>query len=159
VKYRDFDLDLRRSGLAYVAKVSHSDTGEAEEQFSLPFTALELENLILKLPPFSGNRDAGFNNESAAKKLGGGLYSGVFQGGVARQLATCIELARERQTKVRINLRLSGVPELASLPWEFLYDNEMQRFLALSRETALVRYLDQPRPLEALEITGPLKYW
>ncbi len=157
MNYRDFDLHLRRSGRRYIAHVTQSDAGEASELFSLPFTKLELENLILKLRPSSGNRSSGVNNETAAKELGGGLFNAVFQGDVAMRLASCIELARQAQTKVRIKLRLSDVPELASLPWEFLYDQSLNRFLALSKETALVRYLDQPRPLAALEITAPLK--
>jgi hypothetical protein len=157
MNYRDFDLQLRRSGLKYIAHVIRSDAGEATEQFSLPFTGLEIENLILKLRPSSGNRGAGASNETAAKELGGGLYNAVFQGEVAARLASCIQLASQTQTKVRIRLRLDAVPELASLPWEFLYDKSLNRFLSLSKETALVRYLDHPRPLEALSISAPLK--
>jgi hypothetical protein len=157
MNYRDFDLHLRRSGRKYIAHVIRSDAGEASEQFSLPFTGLEIENLILKLRPSYGNRSVGASNENAAKELGGGLYNAVFQGEVALRLASCIQLASQTQTKVRIRLRLDAVPELASLPWEFLYDKSLNRFLSLSKETALVRYLDHPRPLEALSISVPLK--
>ncbi len=155
MNYRDFDLHLRKAGRKYLAHVTHSETGEAEERFSLPFTEQELEILILKLRPSAGNRSTSLNQENAAKELGGGLFNAVFQGDVATRLASCIELARREETKVRINLRLDD--ELASLPWEFLYDESLNRFLALSKETALVRYLDQPRSLEALEVTAPLK--
>jgi hypothetical protein len=157
VNYRDFDLHLRRSGRRYVAHVIHSDAGEADEQFSLPFTELEIENLILKLRPSSSNRGASASNENAAKKLGGELYNAVFQGKVALRLASCIQLASQPQTKVRIRLRLDAAPELASLPWEFLYDESLNRFLSLSKETALVRYIDHPRPLDALSVSAPLK--
>ena len=155
--YRDFDLHLRKTGRKFIAHVTSSDAGEADGVFSLPFTELELENLILKLRPSSGNRSSNVNHENAAKELGGGLYDAVFQGDVAMRLASCIELARQAKTKVRIKLRLSDVPELASLPWEFLYNKSLNQFLALSKETALVRYLDQPRPLAALELNAPLK--
>jgi hypothetical protein len=107
MNYRDFDLHLRRSGRKYVAHVIHSDAGEAAEQFSLPFTELEIENLILKLRPSTGNRGVSASNENAAKELGGGLYDAVFQGKVALLLESCIQLARQPQTKVRIRLRLS----------------------------------------------------
>jgi hypothetical protein len=157
MNYRDFDLQLRRSGRKYIAHVIRSDAGEASEQFSLPFTELEIENLILKLRPSYGNRSLGASNENAAKELGGGLYNAVFQGEVALRLASCIQLASQTQTKVRIRLRLDAVPELASLPWEFLYDKSLNRFLSLSKETALVRYLDHPRPLETLNVSAPLK--
>jgi hypothetical protein len=155
MNYRDFDLHLRKAGRCYLAHVTYSETGEAEERFSLPFTKLEFENLILKLRPLTGNRSTSLNRENAAKELGGGLFAAVFQGNVATRLASCIELARREQTKVRINLRLDD--ELVSLPWEFLYDESLNRFLALSKETALVRYLEQPCALEALEVAAPLK--
>jgi hypothetical protein len=157
MSYRDFDLHLRRSGRKYIAHVIRSDAGEANEQFSLPFTELEIENLILKLRPTSGNRSVDASRENAAKELGGGLYNAVFQGELALRLASCIQLASQTQTKVRIRLRLDAVPELASLPWEFLYDKSLNRFLSLSKETTLVRYLDHPRPLEALSVSASLK--
>jgi AAA-like domain/CHAT domain len=157
MKYRDFDLHIRRSGRRYVAHVVSSDAGEAEEVFTLPFTEVELENLILKLRPSTGNRSLSVNGETAAKDLGGRLYKAVFQGQVALLLASCIDRAQREQAKVRIKLRLTDAPDLASLPWEFLYDESQERFLVLSRETALVRYLEQPRPLAALTVTTPIR--
>ena len=34
---------------------------------------------------------------------------------------------------MRLRLRLADTPELAELPWEFLYDPRRHRFLAQSR--------------------------
>ena len=39
---------------------------------------------------------------------------------------------------LRIRLRLSDTPELAELPWEFLYDQTRNRFLGLSDRTPLM---------------------
>ncbi len=49
------------------------------------------------------------------------------------------------------------VPELAGLPWETLYDSAFDRFLALSTETPLVRYLDLLERVQPLAIQPPLK--
>ena len=56
-----------------------------------------------------------------------------------------------------ITSRLADAPELAGLPWEFLYDPRHNRFLALSRRTPLVRYLDLPDPPRPLDVEGPLR--
>ena len=58
---------------------------------------------------------------------------------------------------MRLRLRLTDTPELADLPWEFLYDPRLNRFLAQSRRTPLVRYLDLPDPPQPLSVDGPLR--
>ena len=60
-------------------------------------------------------------------------------------------------TGLRLRLRLADTPELAGLPWEFLYDPRRNRFLALSYRTPLVRYLDLPDPPRPLQVEGPLR--
>ena len=58
---------------------------------------------------------------------------------------------------LRLRLRLTDTPALAELPWEFLYDPRHNRFLAQSRHTPLVRYLDLPDPPAPLGVDGPLR--
>jgi CHAT domain len=58
---------------------------------------------------------------------------------------------------MRLRLRLTDAPELAELPWEFLYDPRHNKFLAQSRHTPLVRYLDLPNPPSRLGVQGPLR--
>lgn len=43
------------------------------------------------------------------------------------------------------------------MPWEFMYDTSLSRFLTLSIETPLVRYLDVPRDIQPLTISPPLQ--
>jgi pSer/pThr/pTyr-binding forkhead associated (FHA) protein len=54
-------------------------------------------------------------------------------------------------------LNLTNVPELADIPWEYLYNPALDRFLALSVETPLVRYLDLPERVKPLEVKLPLR--
>ena len=42
-------------------------------------------------------------------------------------------LTLTRAQQARMRLRLADTPELAELPWEFLYDPRRDRFLAQSR--------------------------
>ncbi|KPV48259.1 hypothetical protein SE17_39035, partial [Kouleothrix aurantiaca] len=58
---------------------------------------------------------------------------------------------------LRLRLRLTGTPELTDLPWEFLHNPTFNRFLALSSQTPLVRYLEMPERVRPLSISLPLR--
>jgi hypothetical protein len=53
-------------------------------------------------------------------------------------------------------LRLDDAPELAELPWEYLYSRTDQRHFALSEQTPIVRFLSLPNPPPALLVEPPL---
>ncbi|MEZ4769130.1 MAG: SUMF1/EgtB/PvdO family nonheme iron enzyme [Caldilineales bacterium] len=57
---------------------------------------------------------------------------------------------------MRLKLRFAS-PDLAALPWEFLYDTRRGQFVSLSVHTPLVRYIDLPHPPRALHIAPPLR--
>ncbi len=46
---------------------------------------------------------------------------------------------------------------MADLPWEYLYNPALNRFLVLSAETPLVRYLDLPERIRPLAVKPPLR--
>jgi hypothetical protein len=52
---------------------------------------------------------------------------------------------------------MTGAPELGNLPWEYLYSASKNRFLTLSVETPLVRYLEFMDRIKPLIIQPPLK--
>ncbi|WP_157466480.1 hypothetical protein [Edaphobacter aggregans] len=85
------------------------------------------------------------------------MFRSVFTGELLGQLRSSIDHARERGHGLRIRLRLKGVPELAELPWEFLYDQEQDHFLATSTTTPMVRYLDLPQAVGPLRAKLPLR--
>jgi hypothetical protein len=93
----------------------------------------------------------------AAKKLGGILYSSVFQGGVSSSLQSSLVEADKHHVGLRIRLRLSDAPELLDLPWEHLYNRSLNRFLSLSVDSPPVRYLDMPSHIPPLEVKPPLR--
>jgi hypothetical protein len=156
--YQDFDLLIERGGAgSYQARVLRSPAGEsAPVQFTLPFSPVELENLVLKVS--RTRRTRGGRPESAPlKDFGGKLYSAVFQDELRDLLRSSLSQTHARQVGMRLRLRLADVPELANVPWEFLYDPRRNRFLAQSRRTPLVRYLDLPDPPQPLSVAGPLR--
>ena len=157
--YQDFDL-LIEPGPAgsYRARVLRSPAGEcAPVQFTLPFSDLELENFVLKVSRGRRTRGPGRPENAPLKDFGGRLYGAVFQDELRDALQRSLSLTRTQQVGMRLRLRLADTPELAELPWEFLYDPRHNRFLAQSRRTPLVRYLDLPDPPHPLSVEGPLR--
>ncbi|HVI83699.1 MAG TPA: hypothetical protein VNA86_00170, partial [bacterium] len=142
--YLDFDLSIQREQGGYRARAD-SPAGQAAVTFTLPFSDLELENFLLRVGRTRrGTRRIDSPEVTAAKAFGERLFSSVFAGEVRGCLRSSIEEARRRGGGVRIRLRLADAPELADLPWEYLYNPNLNRFLSLSTETPVVRYLDLP---------------
>ena len=135
-KYLDFDLEIEKSESGYRARVLNSPTGQAAEAFNLPFSDLEVDNFILRLGrPRRGVRRLESTEMTAAKEFGGRLFDSVFEGAVLGVLQGSLNEASQRDAGLRIRLRLSGTPELVDLPWEYLYDSSLNRFLSLSVDT------------------------
>jgi hypothetical protein len=157
-EYIDFDLQIESADFGYRARVINSPVGQATTEFELPLSDMELENFILKLNrPRRGVRRIESQQMEAAKELGGVLYNSVFQGEVSSLLQSSLVEADKNGSGLRIRLRLSGTPELLDLPWEFLYNRSLNRFLSLSVDSPLVRYLDMPGHIPPLEVKPPLR--
>lgn len=93
----------------------------------------------------------------AAQEFGAKLFDALFANDARIALRRTFDLAAMQNTGVRIRLHVQDAPELANLPWEFLYDESTQRFLALSPDTPIVRYLDTPQPARPLAMQPPLR--
>ena len=81
-------------------------------------------------------RDGAFGPDDLAHTAGAQLFRAVFDGEIGAAYDTHIRRAND----VRIRLQLED-PELAALPWEFLYDDRRGRFVALSAGSAVVHAL------------------
>jgi CHAT domain-containing protein len=156
VNYRNFDLKIWRTENGYCAQVQSLDAGEPSCDFVLPFSEGKLEVLLAKLGPAQRVRSLQSADLKAAKTLGGGLYKAVFAKNIGNSLSRSIESATQKGERLRIRLRLTGVPELANMPWEFLYDEGADRFLVLSYKTSIVRYLEVAQSILPLAVKPPL---
>ncbi len=158
-EYADFDLLIQqgREG-GYRAHVLDSPAGEARGTFASPFSELELENFLLRVGrPRQGTRRLESPEMEAARQFGGKLYEAVFHDDVRLSLRRSIDEVERRGEGLRIRLRFSDTPELASLPWEYLFSKSTEQFLALSAWTPIVRYLDLTEDVAPLTVTGPLR--
>ena len=158
IAYLDFDLLVQRTGDHYRAQVVNSPSGQAAATFTLPFSDLELENFFLRVGRARlGVRRIDSPEVNVAKSCGERLFSAVFQGDVLGCFRSSLDEAARRGDGLRIRLHLTDAPELADLPWEYLYNPTLNRFLALSVETPFVRYLDLPERIRPLAVKAPLR--
>ena len=154
--YLDFDvwIDQRSEGL-YRAKAWSGAGFEGTETFSLP---PGLANGALRLAgsgSLRGGPAAGGAEAASLEQAGAELFSTLFQGELLKAFQGCLAKARSGPG-LRIRLRLNDVPQLAGLPWEYLYA-EGQGFLALSARTPVVRYLELSEGLGTLLVEPPLR--
>ena len=157
--YSDFDLLIESVGDGgYRARVLDSPVGSAAGSFALPFSDLELENFMLKVGrPRRGTRRLESPEMEAARQFGTQLFDSVFQDDLKLSLRRSLDEVERRGEGLRIRLRFSDAPELASLPWEFLFSESSDQFLVLSAWTPIVRYLDLTQRIEPLTVNGPLR--
>ncbi|MGB3756914.1 MAG: CHAT domain-containing protein [Rivularia sp. (in: cyanobacteria)] len=96
-------------------------------------------------------------NKDLHKDLGNELYKALFPDQVNARFHATMAGAQAGKSSVRLRLIFES-PELASLPWEFLYDEHNNIFLANNTDTVLSRYIDVPlqkREIKAASL--PLK--
>ncbi|MDQ3706284.1 MAG: CHAT domain-containing protein [Chloroflexota bacterium] len=157
VNYLNFDVVIQKSGEGYRAQVQ-SPAGEATSHFTNPFSQIEVEHFMLSAAPGRRSvRRIDAPEVAAAKRFGERLYNSVFTGDVSAVLRSSLDEAWNRNAKLRLRLRLTDVPELADIPWEYLYNPSLNRFFALDDDTAIVRYLDVPERVRPVTVTLPLR--
>ncbi|HEU4326895.1 MAG TPA: CHAT domain-containing protein [Roseiflexaceae bacterium] len=155
--YLDVDLEIERVGEQYQAELD-SPCGQAHAVFAPPFSALEIENIILRLGQVRrGVRRIDTPEVEAAKTFGSRLFGAVFTQSVRDCLIKSLDQANSQGLGLRIRLRLNKAPDLAGLPWEYLYYPDLNRFFALSTKTPVVRYLELPERIRPLRIEPPLR--
>jgi hypothetical protein len=158
----DLDLLVEPAAPGYRARVTDSPSGEAATDFQLPFSRLEIENFILKITGSvgaSGRRARRLESpeRQLARSFGSRLFQAVFSRGVGDVLHSSLQEALRVEAGLRIRLHLADAPELADLPWEFLYDPSLKQPLGLSGDAALVRYLDLPVAAQPLAVSPPIR--
>lgn len=91
-----------------------------------------------------------------AKNLGGALFKSVFNDA----MRVAFEVKRrqlDNKVHLRIRLNLTDVPELAVLPWEYLYNADSNHFYAQLPGSPVIRYLDIGESIEDLTVEEELR--
>ncbi|HVE58904.1 MAG TPA: CHAT domain-containing protein, partial [Pyrinomonadaceae bacterium] len=96
--------------------------------------------------------------EAAAKEYGDKLREALFKPRIAELWgAATRECKKNAETALRIRLDLTGAPELAVLPWEYMRATDGSNFVGLDEDTTLVRYLRGSGAGRPLRVLPPLR--
>lgn len=158
--YLDFDMAIEKAANGYSVRVVDSPAGQASASFVLPFAATELAQFMVAVgPPRMPSRRLMpvAARVTDVREYGQKLNDALFAGPVASAFTLSLDRARSAQKSLRVRLRLAAVPELDSVPWEYLYCPSLVRFLTLSDDTPLVRYLDSASQPAAVQVEPPLR--
>jgi len=162
VDYLDFELEIGpRQGHEYPLRVLNSPAGQANEMLHFPYNEQELkiklQALQIALLRSGGHRRQTLSPEQkTVRDFGQDLFDALLTGETRVRYDVSQEKARQQDKGVRIKLRIN-TPDLAALPWEFLYDPRRADYVCLARDTSVVRYLEFPRPIQPLTIKPPLR--
>ena len=158
VVYLDFDLMVEKVGKKYRARVLNSPAGQSLVDFNFPFQALELENFFLRIGrPRRTTRKLETQETGAIKEFGARLFAAIFKENLSQCWHSSLDEVNRRGAGLRVRLRLRDVPELMDLPWEYLYNPDANRFLALSAESPVIRFIDLPEAIRPLKISTPVR--
>jgi len=160
--YLDFELEIGvGDGPEYPVAVLRSPAGEARERVAFPFGELELENRLQALQ-IALLRTGGIlrqvltPEEHAVQAFGRALFEMLLCREARSRYDVSLREAAAQGKGLRIKLRVQS-PELAALPWEFIYDPRNAEYVCLSRNTPLVRYLELSQPVHPLRAELPLR--
>lgn len=159
--YLNFDLEISPNTGSFYPVAARSEAGEVRHQMLFPLEGQALENALLQVQNAllrAGNvrRGAGTIEEQIVERFGQMLFEALVGPSVRRLYDTSIGWASQQGKGVRVRLNILA-PELATLPWEFLYDPAQREYLCFLPYLALVRYVEIERTPRPLQVKLPLR--
>lgn len=154
-----FDIHFgRQEGGAYGVRVT-TPRGSATGTFVVPLSDADFESFV---------RDVGWTRKPKVRRVdtppmtrvrafGGQMYQTLFAGEIGERLHESLAAARSEGHGITLRLHLRETPELALLPWEYLYDAARDSFLALSNQSPILRFLSFDLPDPPQSVRWPLR--
>jgi formylglycine-generating enzyme required for sulfatase activity len=148
--YEDFDLLIgSRTGDGYPVTITRAPAGDAKGVCRLDPTSPDLQTALTRL-------EDGEADEALLRQSGRLLFEALFSDEIASVYRGSLGQVRGQNKGLRVRLRFEP-PELGVLPWEYLFDPEEDRFLAVSSETPVVRYVPMRSATRPTAVTPPLR--
>ncbi len=165
--YLNFEISIWAEGTQYFAKVIDSPDGPSPRVLLPPFfeDAKTAANVMLRVENALLRRSAQVRGpvtaeEGVLQEFGHRVFDIVFC--KTQEIAVQYANSRARVAEspdhikgLRLKLRIEA-PELAQLPWEYLYNTKEKEWLALQERSPIVRYLGASDPQRAFTVDGPL---
>ena len=155
----DFQVEISAAGEhGYAVTARAPDGGEAAATLQLPIATAELDARIGRIQDAviassATVRRSLSSQERPVQELGSLLFNALGNTVHGLLLASRQQAAREgRQLRLVLHVR---PPELARLPWEFLYDAGEDDYVCFS--TPLIRYPPVLEPQRPLQVAPPLR--
>jgi CHAT domain-containing protein len=172
--FEDFEIEITSNEkFEFFGKVLTSPGGESDRcRVKFPFANdprdVEIQRLKLENALLRGDDRASSNieqrrgrtsvPEQIIRDFGNALFRAIFvEPGPIRDVYSQSKgiVSRAQNTALRIKLRI-GAPELASLPWEYLYDeNDTPPYVSL--KVPLVRHFEMAGSNQRMQVNGPLR--
>jgi hypothetical protein len=145
-----------RGGYLVAARSDAGDTTGTATCFPSDTAALDrqLRAVRLALVRQAANDGSDSAGGQPARELGTQLFGFLFPGELRAHLAAVRNQAARENAPVQVRLRIRP-PEIATLPWELLYDPDRDEHLCLS--TPVVRYVELLEPRRPLAVAPPLR--
>jgi CHASE2 domain-containing sensor protein len=156
MQYHNFDLwidEKDKASIEYHLRANIETFDSASGLMHLDPTSDEVTEILERF----ARRETDHRFLTAAGEL---LFKAVFQPGDNRiydLFQQCLgRFLPTANDGIRLRLRIEA-PEVAALPWEYIYLSSRGVFLSTWTSTPLVRYLDVGRPVPKLEMSPPVK--
>lgn len=152
-----YALDAESAGAQVHAQPCSLDP---EELTSLLWAAAAKPDGVLRRAQLEvGDEGAGLLPSAAdVKRLGERLHSSLFSSDLGPWLAANLgSVNRQERRGLRFVIDTTHSPELAELPWEFLYDPAREDFLFSDDMKPVVRWLQVDQPTPSLAVAPPLR--
>ena len=155
----DFELEIGPrsvSGYPVIGRVSGG--GEASELMRWSIRGRELEGRLAAirdsvLASSATVRRAAAPDEQPVRTFGQGLFEAAITGKVRSLYWIAYQQSRQEGRQLRLVLRIAP-PELARLPWEYLFDPDADDYIGL--QLPVVRYPQVREPRRPLAVSPPL---
>ncbi len=156
MEYLDFELKISFVGREYVVEI-RSPVGEASRIMPLldEYTwAKRYKDLQIALMRSGRELRQFSSDEQIVREFGQNLFN-LLPNEIRSLYYTSLDFAKWENKGLRLKLCIQP-PELAELPWEFMYDSRRADYVSLSRNTPVVRYLELPQSVGSLTVEPPL---
>lgn len=161
--YKDFVLHISAEHGTYYAWVSDSPVGETDKvALDELIEGSDIEKLRLKLELALARSTTVVRGppsvaEAALQKFGDTVFDSVFRRAtpIALQFQRSIAALANSQSCLRVKLRMEA-PELAQLPWEYLYDSGAAEWLGLQQRSPIIRVLKAGSGPKEFAVDGKL---
>jgi CHAT domain len=167
-EYLDFELSIDARGDGQYEVAARSPSGDGRATVSMSLSAADIESVIFSAHKTwrGGHGDATRevrrstplpqDSEGGLRDIGTRLFEAVMTGKVGQRYRSSYDRALSQKQGLRLRLRIQA-PEIAALPWEYLFDPDHEHFVARTNMTSIVRYVEVDTPADSLHVDFPLR--